>query len=440
MAHWTVSFAQPVAVTPRAQEELYKRIVTNQTFREGFTGFQLVDVAEGEEIFSFHADHYFTPASNTKLFSTYVAERVINGVAPALLYRESGDTVHLWGTAYPLLYHPFFAEFDSLRTWLENHPRQLVVHHPPESEIPRYGKGWSWDDFNDGYVYERSAFPVYANSLVLRREPYGTGVEILPPGFAKRLLIEDVSRPTAARPEMENRFTVSRRALGRSVFEVQRPLVTSAELTASLLVESLGRPVTIGEEPYPTTVNRPADGSSAFSLPVGIPDTVYRRVLQNSDNFLAEQLLLLAAAKRYGQPDLPRLLAYARDTLLAPLKIIPRQWVDGSGLSRYNQFTPRQVTDLLRLMLRDWGVERTKDLLATGGVNGTLERYFGNGNKPYLWAKTGSLRNVLCVSGMVEARSGKTFVFSFMHNNFPGRGSDHYREMESVMKWVYENL
>ncbi len=62
------------------------------------------------------------------------------------------------------------------------------------------------------------------------------------------------------------------------------------------------------------------------------------------------------------------------DTLLkTDLKDLPQKprWVDGSGLSRYNLFTPKDFVFILNKMKNEFGIERIKIIFPTGG-RGTL--------------------------------------------------------------------
>lgn len=417
------------------QENLGALVARNSVFNEGFTGFILTDPENGRELYQFRADHFFTPASNVKLFTFYVADQVLQGKAPAVFYREESDSLHLSGTGYPLLYHPLFAEYDELGPWLAQRKQPIVYHDDPGLRPERYGSGWSWDDFNDGYVYERSLLPLYGNALTISRKQQETGVTILPPGLTDNLEVIEDQRSRAFRSEFSLDFKVAKRIFEQQRIDLTRPLPITPELTGKLLQEKIGRKVRVDLR-ADTLLSSPEPSYFEVSL----PDTVFRRLLQDSDNFIAEQLLLLAATKHHGNAELAPLFTYARDTLFPELGIDRRQWVDGSGLSRYNQFTPRQMSQVMIKIYQRTGLERTQNLLANGGSSGTLQRVFDRKKATYVWAKSGSLRNVLCLTGLVQTAGGRLLAFSFMHNNFPGRNSIHYREMEKVLDWVYDNL
>ena len=120
---------------------------------------------------------------------------------------------------------------------------------------------------------------------------------------------------------------------------------------------------------------------------------------------------------------------------LADLKQMPR-WVDGSGLSRYNLFTPESFVHILTKMYKEQPRERLFNLFPVGGVSGTLTNWFEGSNKPYIYAKSGSLGNNYSLSGYLLTKSGKTLVFSFMNNHY----KESTAEIKKRMRVIFENI
>ena len=81
--------------------------------------------------------------------------------------------------------------------------------------------------------------------------------------------------------------------------------------------------------------------------------------------------------------------------------------------------------------------ERLFALLAIGGVSGTLKSNY-KAEKPYVYGKTGTLRNNHMLSGFLLTQSGRTLIFSWMNNNFTKSSADVRRRMEEVLKNIYE--
>ena len=115
------------------------------------------------------------------------------------------------------------------------------------------------------------------------------------------------------------------------------------------------------------------------------------------------------------------------------------QWVDGSGLSRYNMFTPRSIIWLLKQIDEEFSYDPDLfELLPAGGVSGTIRNWYAapDSAEPYVFAKTGTLSNNHCLSGFLITNSGKKLLFSFMNNHYVTSSSVVKNEMEYVLKYI----
>jgi D-alanyl-D-alanine carboxypeptidase/D-alanyl-D-alanine-endopeptidase (penicillin-binding protein 4) len=157
-----------------------------------------------------------------------------------------------------------------------------------------------------------------------------------------------------------------------------------------------------------------------------------------SDNFIAEQLLLLCSDRLFDTINTSKIIAYAKDSLLADAPDQLR-WYDGSGISRYNLFTPRTIVYVLQKMYQQYPEERLFSLFAQGGVSGTIRKWYA-AEQPYIFAKTGTLRNLHCLSGYIKTDNGKTLLFSFMHNNFNSSSQSLKVEMQKILEYIKANF
>jgi D-alanyl-D-alanine carboxypeptidase/D-alanyl-D-alanine-endopeptidase (penicillin-binding protein 4) len=125
--------------------------------------------------------------------------------------------------------------------------------------------------------------------------------------------------------------------------------------------------------------------------------------------------------------------------LRGPLDSLPQrpQWVDGSGLSRYDLFSPADFVWLLDKMQREFGLARMERLLPTGGT-GTLRSYYRQ-DSSYIFAKTGSLSGVVALSGYVITKRGRLLIFSVLINNYMGSGTAVRRQIERLIHQVRNN-
>jgi len=285
-----------------ANRTLQQLVEFNEVFQNAHSGFVLYDMDYQLHLYGYNADRNFVPASNAKLLTFYVANRLLGHRTPAVIYQEFDDHYELWGTGYPMTLHPAFGAYDELYPWLARRTKPIVLNFPYGTEaVPRYGAGWSWDDYNDAYVYEQSAFPLYGNRLFLDLSPTDSlGRQTLlgaPPSVAGALRRLDEQRTVIRRTEFGNDFTVGPDFYAYRRFPIERPLhISPGFLTNELAVALPQIRVESGTEAYP-------DAGQYSVLEASLPDTLFRRLLQDSDNFLAEQLLLQAATRRYGRPE-----------------------------------------------------------------------------------------------------------------------------------------
>lgn len=143
---------------------------------------------------------------------------------------------------------------------------------------------------------------------------------------------------------------------------------------------------------------------------------------QPSNNFAAEMLLKLLGARFGAGGTTPAGAAVVRATL-ASLGIHPRV-VDGSGLSRADRLTARQVVRLLDRMHDQTVAQTFRDSLAVAGEIGTLsKRMRGTPAAGECAGKTGTLIGVSALSGYCTATNGHTIAFSFLENRVSALGA-----------------
>ncbi len=418
----------------KLRHDLHQRIESSPVFRSAFTGFALYDPEKGQWLAEYQADHYFTPASNIKLFTFYLSNRINQAWLPALVYEETGDTLIFWGTGHPGLLHPWLPADSSVLAFLRKHEGPLFFCAGNFADR-RFGPGWAWDDYPWYYQAEKAPLPLYANVLHVRHDSTEIGFRLSPALFADSARLDAVAadeHPRWMRDECRNRFTYNPPAVTGPAYEREIPFRWSPALAAQLLSDTLGRPVHVLALPL-----MPSD--SAHVLYAAQPaDSLYRLLLQDSDNFIAEQLLLMAAYLLTDTLDGRRAIAWALDSLLSDLPDRPL-WVDGSGLSRYNLATPRTMVMLLDKIRREVPAQRLFGLLPAGGRSGTIAEWYAGPDGPYVFAKTGTLRNRHCLSGYLRTARGRWLIFSFMHNNFPGSNRAWKEEMERILEYIYQN-
>jgi D-alanyl-D-alanine carboxypeptidase/D-alanyl-D-alanine-endopeptidase (penicillin-binding protein 4) len=142
---------------------------------------------------------------------------------------------------------------------------------------------------------------------------------------------------------------------------------------------------------------------------------IVREMNQPSDNYIAETLIKDLGAD-YGSAGSTTGGAQVVKDTVARFKIAP-QVQDGSGLSRDDRTTPRQIVRLLTGMAGSAQADAFDASLAVVGRNGTLaKRMRGTAAQDSCHAKTGTLHDVSTLAGYCTTASGRRIAFAFLMN------------------------
>jgi serine-type D-Ala-D-Ala carboxypeptidase/endopeptidase (penicillin-binding protein 4) len=414
------------ACSPISRSRLLKTFNETEQVFSDHTGFVLYDPELDKTVFDFNGARYFTPASNTKIFTFFASLKILGDSVPALEYVQRNDSLIFWGTGDPsFLYKEVF--YDSgVYQFLKSAPGDLYFSKW-NFHTTHFGEGWAWDDYNSGYSPERSSFPLYGNivSVIADQELLKVYPEYFSPYFKRS---EEKEKSEVIRDLKQNRFVFHPAKLPVDVKEIKTPFHVDSLTFFSVLTDTLKRTVREVRLPVPASTN------TIFSIHL---DSLYSVMMQESDNFIAEQLLLMCANVLSDSLKPEIAIDFVKKTYLNDLPDEP-VWVDGSGLSRYNLFTPRSIVKLWQKIRETVPQDRLFSLLATGGVNGTIKKWYV-ADKPYIFGKTGSLSNNHCLSGFLVTKKGKVLIFSFMNSNFTATGNAIRRNMQRILEDIHEH-
>ena len=397
-----------------------KMLDTSSILSQSMTGMALYDLSEQKIIFERNSNRYFTPASNTKLFTFYACLKTLGDSIPALRYEIKSDSLIFWGTGDPTFFHP---DLTSAKTFdfLKSYKRSKNFYFSDGNFTnPYFGAGWAWDDFTSYYTVEMSPLPMYGN--IVRTKIENGEAKPQPSIFDKSFYKKDTGTEIE-RTAADNQFLLPKALLTKPGYQQDIPYKTSTGLTQQLLIDTLRRNINLLKVPVSTT---------AKTLYSALTEPVYRLMMQESDNMLAEQLLLLCGTVLKDSINSSFAIKSIKEKYLQDLPDAPK-WVDGSGLSRYNLFTPRSIIKLLEKIHAELPQEKLFSILANGGKSGTVKNMFKTDGEPFVFAKSGSLSGVYNLSGYLITKKGKTILFSLMNNNFTKPTSQVRKEVEKIL-------
>ena len=385
-------------------------------YKNQFTGILVVDAHTKDTIYNHDSNKYFIPASNTKIFTLFAALKILPKNVPTLKYIESNDSLYFEGTGDPAFLHPYLKDSTSIGFLKE---KQNLVFVTGNFQDEKFGPGWAWDDYQWYYSAEKSALPIYGNVVMTYKNPE----LIVTPSYFKDSTMEITNK--YARNQSSNFFYYP----PQSKDTLETPFITNTQTTTSILEFLLGKNI--------HTVSSMPKGQKETLSGIDL-DSLYVRMMHESDNFIAEQLLLLSATVLKDTLNSKMVRDYILDTDLKDLAQQPR-WVDGSGLSRYNLFTPQNMVSVLNKLYTDIPKERLFTIFPAGGLSGTLKSRFAGEKQPYIYAKSGSLSNNYCLSGYLLTNSGKTLIFSFMNNHFRESVTEERLRLEKMLQTLRDS-
>ena len=446
--------AGPVASPPPSLEAILKPITEDRLFIDAAVGVQVVDVASGQEVFSWKADDKLMPASTMKVLTSSVALRELG---PAFRYKTAlltdakaeldnkgvlGGNLYIKGSGDPtLVIEKLWKLVYDLKMEGVTEVSGDVVFDDTYMDKERLIPGWDKKaDIEDGPTYFSTlgALSLNYNAAAL---VVGPGPEV---GGAARAQLEV---PSAAIVEVENKLTTTTKGSRRNIRmerevegrtmkltltgtvplggDVERFYRVVPDPTAYFvacfaeLLKAHGIKVK-GQWREAETPDKVRELASLRSAPLSV---ILMDVNKNSNNFFAEQVLKTVGAEVKGAPGSTAKGLEVIADYLKELGVAPGEYtaVNGSGLSRGTKFTAAQLNAaLVDMAMNEDVTHEFRSSLAIGGRDGTLwSRFRDSDEVDRVRAKTGTLDGVHCLSGYALGQDGRLYAFTFFVNDLP---------------------
>lgn len=456
LASWILATPALAAPTPAFKSGVNSQVSAARKAAPEI-GVHVVELASGETAYSYNADTRRIVASNAKLFTTAAAldrlgpgyfletdvlvrGEVVDGALLGDLAVVGGGDPNVSGRQY------WGDPFGPFREWAEvlkengifRIDGELLLDHGLFDD-QRLHPDWPEDQLKEWYEAPVDALSFSDNCVLVRVEPDGgpgrpARIETVPP--LDLFTLESSAKTTGNRREQwvkidrksgaeSHVLTVAGRVYARTesidkwLTVTDPPLYFGAALAAALAEEGVAHGGRI------RAVERLADSDGWRRLTTHRTDllTVLEVINKRSQNFWAESVLKLLGAELCGSGSWAGGIRAVEEFLTEiGLDTAELSLADGSGMSRNNRFTPRQLTHLLVHMFHHrWGGEFLRTLPFSGEEDLSWEKrlarapYFGN-----VMAKTGYLSGVSTLSGYAKARTGKVYAFSILMNGIRG--------------------
>ncbi len=456
-------------------------------------GMQVVDLESGRILFETNSHLLFTPASNTKLFSTALGlmrlgaehrftTRVLAAVEPEAEGVINGDLI-LVGEGDPNLsnraipYRMGLAKGDPLAaikalagqiaSWGVKRIQGSITGDDTWYVWEPIGDGWAAGDEVWDYGAPPSALSVNDNSFLLKVRPAAkpgdpAAITLDPP-------LEFYSIDNRVRTVLENegKFFTDRLP-GSSLLRIWGDLPAGGAARSRLLgisdpalyaamalrAELIGRGIVVrgpaqARHSYPNEFENLEKLADPPSTPAGIelarresaPLVEDLRITDKvSQNLHAELILRAVGRSRRNigsrQAGLAELAEFLKE---AGVEASEYEFNDGSGLSRTNLVSPAAVVKLLVYLYSTPQRDTWMSLLPVAGEDGTLSsRFKGTAGAGRVRAKTGTLAHVNSLSGYAQTQAGGIVAFSILVNNSVVPGSEVRRAIDAIVNQIIE--
>ena len=413
------ALVQSCSVQKTIERNANRYLIQDSALSNAHIGIGVQSIDDKKWLFQYQSDKLFTPASNTKIVSCYAALKHLPDHLPAALITDIDTALVITPTGDPSFLHPNFAKHP-LFDLLKNSTKPLYIDSSNWNS-PKWGYGWSWQDYAEDYMIERNALPVYGNQLLWFQEKSkkenptnpGDTIDIFMYSSPEINWNVNMGSPLknfqVDRSMDKNNFTLHEGK--ENTAKIIVPFITNGLSSAlELLKDTLHKSIAIAD----ADMLKSAANKASQLISSQPTDSLLKDMMDRSDNFFADMCIEMVSQMLLKKMDENAVIQQLLSTDFAQLPQSPK-WTDGSGLSRYNLFSPEDMIWILNKMREDVGWERVKTILP--GAGSTNLKHFPVKKVDYIYAKTGTLNGVICLSGFFLNKKNKWLAFSVMINN-----------------------
>ncbi len=430
-------------------------IFNDPNFSNAEWGVVIQSLETGEYFYKRNEDKLFMPASNLKLFTTaaglvilgsdyrFKTNIFINGSVDGNVLK--GDLV-VQGRGDPTISGRFY-DGDMLRVYdnwadsllnkgIDEITGNIIGDDNAFDEIG-LGKGWRWDYESNWFAAPSSAISFNDNCVDLvvtvNKKSHQPQIEVLPDTKYTIIMNKVITVPKdsitsidAYRESGTNVITVFGTIRDDSDSVKTYVTVNNPTQFAMVVLKNVLRKKGIVIDGYPIDIN---DMTTAldyskmtklftqYSPPL---KEIVKVINKNSQNLFAEQLLKTIGLETGGFGSVAKGIS-AEYNVFKEMGINPESMniVDGSGLSRLDLVTPRQIIAVLSYMYKSKYFIPFFNSLPIAGVDGSLgDRLQNTKAQGNVRAKTGFLEGVRSLSGYALTGDKEPIAFSIICNNF----------------------
>ncbi|MCX7612556.1 MAG: D-alanyl-D-alanine carboxypeptidase/D-alanyl-D-alanine-endopeptidase [Ignavibacterium sp.] len=441
------SIALPQSIKKELEKYLNKNI-----FDTTLIAIQVDNLSKGKTIFKKNEKLLLHPASNMKLltsaaaivflgnnfkFKTYL---LTNGnILNDTLY---GDLIFYGGCDPQFQTNDFYPILENIKSKGISYIKGNLIGDVSFKDNIYWGKGWMWDDDPSSDAPRLAALNLNKNCITVNIT--NGKLSIVPKtNFVKVIHQFDDDKFIVDRNWLENKNEIIIKNISNKSASFSINIVNPEMYFLTVFREVLdSNGIKISGETR--LVNQSQNALDTLYCLERDLNEVLLDVNKNSDNLSAEMLLLVLGEKYFGKPATFEKGINVLEMLIDSLRIKPKNYriVDGSGVSHYNLLSVELIIKLLNFMHNQSDENFTTFLnsLPISGVDGTLKNRMKEDETFFnVFAKTGTLSGVSCLSGYIKNKSGDLISFSIFIQNFVGSAKRYRDIQDEICKIIYLN-
>lgn len=388
-------------------------------------GVYVQNVRSDDVVYKKNEQKLLNPASTLKLLTFGSAYKVLgeNFDFETALYKDANNNIYLRLAGDTLLGQDDLNElFSKLKINFDTTKiNNIYIDDSIIDKIP-YPKGWMEEDT---WPNQRAITPYIIDKnlvqIAIKRSSFATKVDIIQNDDYKIPVINELKLADKQKIEIKRLYGENSSIVNFqgtvSEDEIINLPVLNPEINFNIKVQKAINKNKIQYFKKITPKKMPSNVRKLASVSHNIKD-ISKDILYNSDNFCAEVVFKIAAAKYIGYKksasfdDAVKMFndTYA-DYITEGIVI-----TDGSGVSRYNLLNPEFIVKSFTMLLNQTNI---KDLMV-GADEGTMKDRLIL-LRDNLKVKTGTLSNMSSIVGVLTTRKNKDLVFSIIVQNSPKR-------------------
>ena len=377
-------------------------------------------------VYEYNQKKLLHPASTLKLLTTYSSLETLgyDYFFKTQFYKDSENNLYVKVGADPLLTTSQLKQ--AVGKIKESGTTSFKNLYIDDSIIDKkeFAPGWMWDDDINPYTPKVSSYNLDGNVVRVNMTKSSNGMmaTTLKSNYPMSIYSSiksdgktnyiDVNRYNWSNPEVVEIYgsVASPQTITIPISSMRRYFIYNLE---KILDDNR---ITISGTSYASKL---VPSNSELITEIANPITsVIPKILQNSNNLMAESIFKLSSAQKYAATGTNELAIFAFKDFYNQLDVDTKDIIikDGSGVSRNNLVSAEWMTKALDKIYKHKDFAQYKDNMAQPG-DGTLANRLHN-LRGEVWLKTGSLSNVSALAGYVNSQDGHTYSVSVIIQNF----------------------